>query len=166
LKLGYGVLPPPLAGLKLLDYSALERSGFVFHQDSNFKVEKSLSLKGFINAIKALYKIKDAHRNEVWAGKHFNAYTLAFRLSLADRYFVKKCYGVTPSITEKLAFHMSALYTALKPGVKTGDISAKNIIYYQLMATENYNHPSLKFLDVRKQFNLYFGNDHIFTEKL
>lgn len=169
-----GISTPPmsrdeiigLAGLKLLDYDALERSGFVFHQEHDFKVEKNLSLKGFIKAIKALYKIKDAHRNEVWMGKHYDGYTLAFRLSLADRYFVKKCFGVEPTLMEKIAFHSSAIFTALKPGDKTGDISAKNIIYYQLMATENYGHIALKFLDVKKQFERYFEEGHIFREKL
>ena len=154
-----------LASLGLLDYYALANSGFVFHYEPEANTEKHLSFKGALKAIKALWAIRNKHRNEVWKGKHYDGYTLAFRLSAADRYYVKTMYNKKPTILETIAFHSSALFTSLQRSKGTkGVVSAKNIIYLQLNDMQMYSHPAMKLMNLKNQFDEYFEKGHIFRE--
>lgn len=156
-----------LASLKLLDYYALANSGFVFHYDPEANTEKHLSFKGALKAIKALWAIRNEHRNTVWKEKIYDGYTLAFRLSAADRYYIKTMYNKKPTILETIAFHSSALFTALQRSSGTkGVVSAKNIIFLQLTDMKMYNHPAMKLMDLAEQFDEYFEKGHIFRENV
>lgn len=115
-------------------------------------------------AIKALWKIRNEHRNYAWKNNITEAYRLAFQLLPHDRYCIKKAYGKRATALECVMFHLYFITTLLKRNTSTGNISAKNVLWVQL---RDINSKWLiKLVNYKKNIVDYFGDEHDFSKKI
>lgn len=142
-----------LISLGLLSNEDLRRSHYNFSsQDVEF--ERKLSLKSVYKAIKALYAIRNEHRNYIWENKVLDGYPLAFRLAPWDIFYVKKMAGKRPSLLETTLFYLNA-YTTIKKGNK----SVRMMLWLQLADMKHY---LLKYIPLKDYVLSYFGPEHTF----
>lgn len=143
--------------LGLLSDSELSKSHYNFcNTDEEF--ERKLSLKSILKAAKALYKIKDEHRNYVWKNRIVEAYPLAFLLPPNDVYYVQKYSGKTPGIFTTIMFYLNFISTYVK-----GDKSSRMMLFLQL---NDLKHPLRKIVPKKKWVKNYFEADHTFVRLL
>lgn len=118
-----------------------------------------------IDQLKAIWSIRDQHRNYFWQNNLDEAYPIAMRLWWHDRYYIKKVMGIRPNPLEFILFYLYAFSV-----IKKGSAGEKNLLTVQLadigakggwIAKEMLNH-----IDVRENIKEYFGEDHIFYKKM
>jgi len=146
-----------MVSLGLLSDSELSRSHYNFcNLDTPF--ERKLSLKSIFGAVRALYKIRNEHRNYVWQNKVIAGYPLAFRLPNWDIYYVQKYSGVTPSLMNTLLFYINFINVYIK-----GDKSSRMMLFLQL---NDLKSPLRKIIPYKKWIKDYFPEDHTFVRLL
>jgi len=111
----------------------------------------------WIDSIKALWKIRNEHRNFVWQNEVFDAYKLAFKLMPHDVYYFKKSFGFSTNITESILFNLYAFSTIVQ-----NNISARNVLWLQLKDLNSKFW--IKFINQPKNFKKYFGDNHPFVK--
>ena len=143
--------------LGLLSDGELSESHYNFcNADEDF--ERKLSLKSIYKAVKALYKIRNEHRNYVWKNKVLDAYPLAFRLPNWDIYYVQKMGGKSPSLVNTTLFYLNFLSIYIK-----GDKSSRMMIWLQLNDLDN---PLKRILPYKRWVKDYFEDTHPFVRRL
>lgn len=143
--------------LGLLHNKELENSHYNFC-NINRDFDRKLTFRSFIKAAKALYKIKDEHRNYVWENEIVDAYPLAFKLAPWDIYYCKRMAGEKPSILESTLFYLNAYQT-----IRSGNKSVRMLLWLQL---EDMKHPLLKKIPKKQWVKDYFGTEHDFYKSL
>ncbi len=145
-----------MVSLQLMFSTNLELSHWNF---CNLEYEpKKLTLSSIYKAVKALWKIRKEHRNYVWENNITEAYALAFYLSPADQYYVRKFNGKSTSMLQKVAFYLNAISVLTK-----GDKSTKMLLWIKC---EDLKHPLLRFIPKKKYVRAYFNKDHPFVKGL
>lgn len=139
--------------LGFLTDSDLARSHYNFC-NTDAKFERKLSLKSIYKALKALYAIKDEHRNYVWQNEVLDAYPLAFRLAPEDIYHSRKLDGKSAGIFNTIVFYLNTALTIYK-----GNKSARMLTWLKL---KDLKHPLLRFIPLKKYVLAYFGPTHPF----
>lgn len=160
-----GKIHPPLskdevigmASLGLVSNSELESNHYNFC-NLNATFERKLSIPSIIRAVRALYKIKDEHRNYVWENQVVDAYPLAFKLGPEDVYYIRKYYKKSPGIFNTIVFYLNALQTYFK-----GNKSARMMLWLKL---EDLNSSLVRFIPKKKWVKTYFGEEHDFYKNL
>ena len=143
--------------LGLLSNETLSRSYYNFcNQDVEF--ERKLSLKSVYRAIKALYAIRNEHRNYIWENKVLDGYPLAFRLAPEDIYYVRRMSGKRAGIFNTLVFYANTLLS-----MYNGNKSAKMLTWLKLA---DLKHPLLKYIPLKDYVLAYFGPDHTFYHNI
>ena len=107
-----------------------------------------------LKAIKALWSIRNEHRNYVWENKVYDAYPLAFKLPPWDIAYIKMMEGIKLSFLEKMLFKFNA-----KKVIKAGDKSSRMILFLQLSDLKS---PLLNEIPVVEWINDYFEEGHPF----
>lgn len=119
----------------------------------------------YLKIIKALWYLKGKHRTTVWKEEVKDAYPVAFRLSAANVYYVRKMKGLDVSPYQWFMFWASAFVTTFFGDGSHGDYSAKNIMWLQLNDL-GYDKTLIgKAMNKTQKWNflMYFGEDHIFN---
>lgn len=106
-------------------------------------------------SIKALWKIRNKHRNTFWQESIYPAFPLAMNILWHDRYYICHMRGFNWNLKYFLAFYLYALTTAIK-----GSPGEKNILYLQLRDMKN---PLYKLINFKSNLLKYFGSSHIFN---
>ena len=119
---------------------------------------RKLTFKSVFTAIKALYKIRNEHRNYVWQNEVKEGYALAFYLAPFDQYYVKRFYGKSTSLLQTVAFYLNFISTFYK-----GNKSVRMMLMLQCM---DMNHFLLRFIPKDKWVKAYFSEDHPFVKNL
>lgn len=146
--------------LGLLTNNELEHSHYNF---CNLRADfpRKLTLKSIYKAAKALFKIKDEHRNYVWQNDIVEAYPLAFRLPPEDIYYVRRFYGKRAGIFNTVMFHLNALQT-----IKNGNKSARMMLWLKIKDLEmEETYIGKKVMKLEKQWvEDYFDKNHPFRQ--
>lgn len=114
------------------------------------------TLKEYLKALLCLWKIRKEHRNYFWENKIEETYPLAMKLFWHDRYWIKKMVGLKYNIFEMLCFYLYVL-----AGILKGTAGEKNLLWCQLYGLRDKI--LIRFIDRRKNFITYFGEEHIFN---
>ena len=126
-----------------------------FHY-TGWKYFREWQKTSLLEQLKAVWSLRNKHRNFVWKNNVRNAYPIVFRLGPSDRYYVKNVLRQQTSLFETLAFYMSTIAIAL--GSNT---SAKNLRWlqlYMLGSTWCY------MFKQKENFMEYFGAKHPFNQ--
>jgi len=145
-----------VVSLALLNDKELEANHWNFC-NLEYTPEK-LTFKSVFKAIKALYKIRNEHRNYVWENEIVDAYPLAFYLAPFDQYYVKRFYGKSTTLTQTVAFYLNFISTFYK-----GNKSVRMMLWLQC---EDMNHFLLRFIPKNKWVRDYFSPNHPFVKNL
>ena len=141
-----------MVSLGLLKRSKLVNSHWNF---CNLEYEpEKLTFSSVVKAVKALWKIRNEHRNYVWKQGIEEAYSLAFYLPPQYQYYVNKYKGYKPTIFQTLAFYINILTTYFGKNKST-----KMILWLML---EDLKHPLRRLIPRNKWLLAYFGSDHPF----
>lgn len=162
-----GKIKPPLSrdeviglySLGMLEYSTLKRNHFVFYgkgEPMNKKTFKKI-LKGLAQLYVITMLKGKSHRNDFWKYKIKNMYQLAFRLTPADSYWLKKCEGIKPHEEERLIWNLYKKCT-----LENGSHGEINILWLQ--AKMMGDKKLAKKCKPEKNIKAYFGPDHIFSK--
>lgn len=108
--------------------------------------------------LKAVWSLRNKHRNFVWEQKVYKAYPIVFRLWWNDRYYLKKLSGVEPGRFETIFFYLNAVHTII-----FGSVSVQNILWLQLKDLKSK--VLVKFIPQKTNFIKYFGSEHPFNQK-
>lgn len=117
-----------------------------------------MSLGVFFKALKALWKIRKEHRNHVWQNHVYDAFPLAFQLSLPHRYYVKKVRSYETTIWEWLAFNIN--YHIVK---WRGAKYSRMILWLEL---KDMNDKRADKLPWKNWVRDYFKESHPFVKRL
>jgi len=120
--------------------------------------DRKLTIKSFFTAAKALYGLRDKHRNYFWENKMVETYPLAFYLPPWDQYYVNRHYKRGSSIFQYLAFYLNAASVLTK-----GNKSVRMLLFLQL---SDMDHWLLKLVPKKKYVKAYFEEGHPFREGL
>lgn len=142
-----------LVSLGFLSVKDLEASSWNFCNLEGFKHRKLSVIRAW-RAAKALYSIKNEHRNYVWENNMVDAYPLVFRLAPWDVYYCKAVRGYKTSMFEKVCFYLNALNV-----IRKGGKSARMMLLLQL---KDLKHELLEKVPERKWVYEYFGDEHCF----
>lgn len=146
-----------MVSLGLISDYELSRSHYNFcNLDTPF--ERKLSLKSIFGAVRALYKIRNEHRNYVWKNKVIAGYPLAFRLPPEDIYYVQKYAGNKPGLFNTIMFYLATLSTFIK-----GDKSSRMMLFLKL---NDLNHPLRKLVPKKRWVKAYFEDMHPFVRRV
>jgi len=107
---------------------------------------------------KAIWSLRGEHRNHIWQNMIYDAYPLAFRLPLHDRYYACKFAGITPTLTMFLAWYLYVVSTLIQE--KPGHL---NILWLQLRDLDSKF--LVKLINRRESFKAYFGWRHVFNQE-
>jgi hypothetical protein len=108
-----------------------------------------------LRTLKAMWYLRNKHRNTVWKEKIYDAYPIAFSVPWKMRYFTEKFIYGKSSLRYWLAFHFGIITTFL-----FSSAGSKNMLWLQL---HHLNHPAIKLIDKEKNFMEYFGEEHVFN---
>lgn len=148
---------PPISRDEVIGMAALHTNVIMSLWLTDFSMtRRCVDRISWWKSLKALWKIRNEHRNYVWENKVYDGYKIAFKLMPHDVFYIKNEYGIKPKFYEWLLFQLYALSTILQ-----NNISAKNVLWLQL-----YNMHSIfwiRFINQPKNFKKYFGTTHIFT---
>lgn len=136
--------------LGVLPYEKIARHNF-------FMINSSFMRKNILKTLKAVWSLRNKHRNYVWENHVYYAYPVVFRLWFHDRYFIKKSYGKSVSILETIFWYLYLSLTYIKQ-----DPGQMNMAYFQL------KHLGSRFWIILfnhvQSIENYFGKEHIFYQ--
>lgn len=120
---------------------------------------------GLIDQLRAIWSMRNEHRNYFWQNGVDAAYPIAMRIWWHDRYYMKKVMAIRPTIFEFICFYIYAFSI-----VKSGSAGEKNLLTIQLADVASKGswlaESLLNNIDVRANIREYFGTDHIFYKKM
>ena len=119
---------------------------------------QKLTFTRVVKAVKALYKIRNEHRNYVWQEKITDAYPLAFYLTPWNQYYVNRYNGYPTTILQTVTFHANAIKTFIN-----GGRSSRMLLWLQL---RDMNHFLARFAPLKKwvQEYFYWDQNHDFVK--
>ena len=118
------------------------------------EVFKDQEYPGLWTQIKAVFSLKDQHRNYVWRQEIYNAYPIVFKLAPHDVYYLQRSIGLETSVFGFFMFSVYAIQTILAKD----NNSARNILWLQLKDLKSKI--LVKFVNHKKSFGEYFPKDH------
>jgi len=152
---------PPISRDELIGMACLSKfhGGWIpryINKDWTWYRKDRVKTSSLFQSIKALYSIRNEHRNTVWKEEIIEGYPLAFRLMWWDRYFFNKKYKMNSTIAQYVWFKLYTLSTIL-----TGTPSELNILWLQLKELDSKFW--IKLINQKKSFGEYFSEDHPFN---
>ena len=148
---------PPISRDEIIGMVSLKTTidDVLWYSDFNM-YRLNLKNVSYFDSLKALWIIRNEHRNYMWENKIYPAYKLAFKLMPHDVYYIKKYNRVKQSFFEWGMFQLYAFSTILQ-----NNVSAKNVLWLQLKDLNSIFW--IKFLNQKKNFLEYFGKEHVFN---
>lgn len=145
-----------MIALEMFPIVWLERNHWQFCNLPGFKA-KSLWDINWFKAVKALWKIRNAHRNALWTEP--DLYQLGFRLMPQDTWYALKKNDCKVGLIHSLYFYISSISTVFGKD----NASGKLILWLKLKDLKMEGSMLYKYLEWEDAFYAYFGPNHPFT---
>jgi len=157
---GVGTPPkPPISRDELIGMASL---GFPLHSKLSGNKWRWINPSGVYalfstwEQLKAVWSLKDRHRNFVWESHILGAYPTVFRLGFSDRYYFKKLNRIRPNPLEWFFWTGHKYFTRWT--ANPGDL---NILWLQCNDIEDEFRNKI---DINSSILDYFGPNHPFNK--
>jgi len=154
----YAGVPPisrdEIIGMRSLEFLPIE---LLTENKWSFLSERKKYEVGFIRIAKALWYLKDKHRNEIWQKPVKDAWSVGFKIWHHDRHHLLISSFRLTTVFNFIMFNLYALITLLR-----NDSAEKNLLWVQLMDLKSSFW--IRFINVEKDLLDVFGPDHPFYQ--
>tara|TARA_R110000868_G_C10972548_1_gene770438 strand:- start:27148 stop:27816 length:669 start_codon:yes stop_codon:yes gene_type:complete len=136
---------------KKILYRKLKENKFYY---CNLKLIENVS---YFQSIKALFKIRNEHRNYIWLNRIVKGFKIAFRLQFQDRYYFKRVMNERSTLAEFALFHLYAIHS-----IFYANAGNKNLLFLQL--SDLNSKILIRFINHKESLLNYFGPEHVFNK--
>lgn len=154
-----------MSSLGVLDYNALKDSHFQYDNSPNTKPIPLYKINWFKLPLE-LWKLRNAHRNEVWKSKDYpNARVLNFRLRPDYTFYIQQlAYNRGTTKDKPNLLHKAYFYITTYISLKSNRTSTKNIRWVMLRDLGMEDSFLYKMIDIKAQIEDYFEVGSPFRE--